>query len=64
MKWLSVGERVASVKDPERTGVVVRVYEYPSLTVKQWVDVKWDKPVMPDQFGDTSSVPMDSLRLA
>lgn len=50
--------------DPDRKGTVVRVYEYPSLTVKEWADVKWDAPTKPDQFGDVTSIPVHHLELA
>jgi hypothetical protein len=63
VKYVKVGDRVFW-RDPERKGTVVRVYEYPSLTVKEWADVKWDAPVRPEQFGDTSSVPVALLELA
>jgi hypothetical protein len=64
MNYVRVGARVFNRNDPDRVGTVLRVYEYPSLTVKEWADVKWDAPVRPEQYEDTSSVPLYLLELA
>lgn len=49
---------------PHKVGVVIEVDDFQSLTIEQWVTVKWETGLdFVEQFGDTSVVPIEYVEL-